>query len=489
MGNTLLWVRQALRLQDNPLLHKAVKLNQPILPVWFFSPEEMSPWQPGGASQWWLHHSLVRLTEAYQQHGLPLTLQRTNSVKESLLTLIEDYDISHVIYDISVEPALRRQAKDIEDTLGDMWVTVDGIHANTLLTPEQWLSQSGKPYQVYTPFWKHTSKQSIRPPFDFEDIAKQLPALKMDTCPASLSVDELGLLPTIPWDKEFYQAGWQPGETGAMQALNTFLNDGLAVYKTQRDVPYQSITSKLSPHLHFGEITPATIWKKTYQFVEAKRGEGTSLTSDEEHFLKEVMWREFAYNLLWYFPETPEKNLRPAFDEYPWANEPGQLAAWQQGKTGYPIVDAGMRELWHTGIMHNRVRMIVASFLIKHLRIDWRHGAAWFWDTLLDADLASNTLGWQWVAGSGADAAPYFRVFNPITQGKKFDTTGDYVRQWVPELANLPDDFIHCPWDAPALVLLEAGITLGITYPHPLVDHAEARQAALAGYELVKQAK
>jgi deoxyribodipyrimidine photo-lyase len=292
----------------------------------------------------------------------------------------------------------------------------------------------------------------------------------------------LDLLPTKPdWARGFV-ALWTPGESGASARLDQFLSEDLLGYKTGRDRPDQTHVSRLSPHLHFGEISPRQIW----QAVQRHCAMYPSHQADADKFLAEIGWREFSYQLLFHQPDLPEQNLNRAFDAYPWVDDTAQLEAWQKGQTGYPLVDAGMRELWHTGYMHNRVRMVVASFLIKHLRIHWKHGMDWFWDTLLDADLANNTASWQWVAGSGADAAPYFRIFNPTTQAQKFDPNGDYIRTWCPELAALPTKVIHAPAEAPALVLQEAGVRLGETYPHPIVDHKEARAAALAGYDLVK---
>ena len=296
--------------------------------------------------------------------------------------------------------------------------------------------------------------------------------------------DALGLLPVKPNWAEGWEDFWQPGEAGARIRLGAFLKTGLDGYGALRNRPDLPNVSRLSPHLHFGDISPRQVWHET----QAVMDKNSALAGDGMKFLSEIAWREFAHHLLYHFPALPSDNWKPAFDAYPWRESDGDLKRWQKGQTGYPIVDAGMRELWQTGYMHNRVRMIVASFLIKHLRLHWRHGEAWFRDTLLDADLANNSAGWQWVAGSGADAAPYFRIFNPISQGEKFDPEGNYVRSWVPELKALDTQYLFAPFDAPGEAMKKAGVVLGETYPLPMVDHAKARKAALDGYEAVKQA-
>jgi len=289
-------------------------------------------------------------------------------------------------------------------------------------------------------------------------------------------------LPQAPDWAEGWSDLWTPGAEGAHARLHHFLDKRVADYGDSRDMPGESATSGLSPHLHHGEISPRSVWHATQTWAE----EHPQSRGAADKFLAELGWREFSYHLLVFFPEIPGKAFKPAFDDFPWSGSQNHLRAWQRGQTGYPIVDAGMRELWATGYMHNRVRMVTASFLTKHLLIDWRAGERWFWDKLVDADLASNSCSWQWVAGSGADAAPYFRIFNPTTQGEKFDAAGEYVRRWVPELAQLPDKYLHKPWDAPAAVLQEAGLTLDEHYPKPIVDHREAREAALAAYGQIK---
>jgi deoxyribodipyrimidine photo-lyase len=317
-------------------------------------------------------------------------------------------------------------------------------------------------------------------------------ALAASTLPAGaaltpVSVDDLRLRPTKPdWAKEMATL-WTPGEAGARMQLGRFLEGAVKGYGDNRNRPDRISTSRLSPHLRFGEIGPRQIWHATRAAFES--GHASAKAYDVEKFLTEIGWREFSYHLLHQFPELANSNFQPKFDAFPWLDDAKALNAWQRGLTGYPIVDAGMRELWRTGWMHNRVRMIVGSFLVKHLLIDWRRGEDWFWDTLVDADPASNAASWQWVAGSGADAAPYFRIFAPVLQGEKFDPNGDYVRKYVPELAKLPKQHIHKPWAAPHPVLASAGITLGRDYPHPIVNHEDARKRALAAFKSISSAE
>jgi deoxyribodipyrimidine photo-lyase len=351
------------------------------------------------------------------------------------------------------------------------------------LLHEPWTiqNQSRKPFQVFTPFWKHCLTKP--------DPAEPLPAPRKITAPGqwskSLPIEALELEPRIKW-AEGMRAAWQPGEAGARGQLERFLSSAFENYSNGRNRPDLVGTSRLSPHLHFGEISPRQIWHGVRRMAE-KRGLSVVQWRNSQ-FLAEVGWREFAHHLLYHFPHTPAEPLRVGFKKFPWRRDASLLKAWQQGRTGYPIVDAGMRELWTTGWMHNRVRMIVASFLVKDLLLSWQEGAAWFWDTLVDADLAQNTLGWQWAAGCGADAAPYFRVFNPVSQGEKFDPQGDYVRKWCPELAKLSNTWLHQPWKAPDEVLAHCAIDPGRTYPKPIVCHAIAREVALEAFAKLKRA-
>ncbi|MDF3058899.1 MAG: deoxyribodipyrimidine photolyase, partial [Rariglobus sp.] len=372
----------------------------------------------------------------------------------------------------------------IERDLTTAGVEVKNFNSALLLDPHAITNKQGKPFQVFTPYWRHCLMQEMPGPFTIKAGGFAAPKV----WPASCALDDFGLLPAIPWDAGFHKA-WTPGETGAKKQLDAFVAEAMAAYDENRNFPAIAGTSRLSPHLHFGEIGPRQVWAAVKDLSEDSGVFPSSRGA--QVYLTEIGWREFAHHLLVHFPGTPTHPLREEFNRFPWAKDVGgeKLRAWQQGRTGYPIIDAGMRELWRTGWMHNRVRMVTASFLVKHLRLRWQEGAAWFWDTLVDADLANNTLGWQWSAGCGADAAPYFRIFAPVTQGEKFDADGAYVRRWVPEIAKLPDKFLHAPWTAPAGVLAQAGVTLGGNYPGPIVDHTTARAQALEAFKKSRQAK
>jgi deoxyribodipyrimidine photo-lyase len=474
MSVAIVWFRQDLRISDQPALSAAVASGLPVLPVYIWDPAGEGDWAPGACTKWWLHHSLTRLAESLQQLGSPLVIRRGASA-EVLRGLIQETGCTAVFWNRRYEPAVIERDTRIKAELKHLGCDVQSFNANLLVEPWEVQTQQGKPFQVFTPFWKAAQAQ-------LSQTGLQRPPGRLTSGPAvsSLQVSDLRLLPRIPWDAEF-PAHWTPGEVGSQQLLQRFLREAIPDYKQQRDFPAVAGTSRLSPHLHFGEISPRQIW-------QALTTAGISLEEPgPRHFLSELGWREFAHHVLYHFPHTPLHPLREAFSEFPWHAAPEQLKQWQRGETGYPIVDAGLRELWRTGWMHNRVRMIVGSFLTKDLLIPWQAGARWFWDTLLDADLANNTLGWQWVSGCGADAAPYFRVFNPISQGEKFDPDGRYVRRWCPELSRLPTQWIHQPWAAPASVLREAGVVLGQNYPEPMVDHAAAREVALAAFARIKK--
>jgi deoxyribodipyrimidine photo-lyase len=340
-------------------------------------------------------------------------------------------------------------------------------------------NQQGRAFQVFTAYWRACAK--LPRPSAPTAAPRRVPAPTV--WPASVSLGDLALEPSIDWAGGL-RAAWKPGVRGAAGKLRQFLNEGFTSYTTGRDRPDLAGTSRLSPHLHFGEISPRQVWHALRSRLVKSRSANADAAA--QAYLRDLGWREFAHHLLLHFPRTVAEPLRPQFARFPWSRDTRSLRAWQRGRTGYPIVDAGMRELWTTGWMHNRVRMIVASFLVKHLLIDWRAGAAWFWDTLVDADLANNTLGWQWVAGCGADAAPYFRIFNPVLQGRKFDPDGGYVRRWVPELAALPPEWIHAPWEAPQAVRGSASVRLGEHYPRPIVDHRFARDRALRALRSIR---
>jgi len=479
MPLTIVWFRQDLRLQDNPALAAALKGGAPVLPVYILDEAGEGRWPMGGATRWWLHHSLRRLDEALRDRGSRLLLAKGES-GAVLRALHGQTGATAVHWNRRYEPAVIARDKAIKAELTAAGVEAKSFNSALLFEPHTVQNKSGGPFQVFTPFWKHCLALPVDEPVRLVAGALASPA----KWPSSLELAELGLLPRSKWDAGL-AAAWQPGEAAALKRLKKFTAGAMTQYADQRNRPDADGTSALSPHLHFGELGPRQVWaavralSKDSGVFPANRG--------GQVFLSEVGWREFAYHLLYHFPQTPVQPLRAEFAAFPWRTDAKQLRAWQKGRTGYPIVDAGMRQLWQTGWMHNRVRMIVASFLVKHLRLSWQEGAAWFWDTLIDADLASNTLGWQWTAGCGADAAPYFRIFNPILQGAKFDPEGAYVRHWVPELERMPVEFIHSPWEAPMNVLAGAGLMLGRDYPHPMVDHGVARVAALTALKTIRR--
>ncbi|MEO1249726.1 MAG: deoxyribodipyrimidine photo-lyase, partial [Pseudomonadota bacterium] len=442
-----------------------------VIPVYILDEHSDGLRPIGSASRWWLHHSLCSLRESLPS----LRLMRGNPL-EVLSKLAKDTGADAVFWNRCYEPDIIRRDKHIKADLQAAGLSVQSFNGSLLHEPWEVETGQGGPFKVYSPFWRAAKAKDVAPP-----LAAPSP-IDTDQPKDPEGLDGWHLLPKNPDWSEGWDELWQPGEGGARKRLEGFLATGLKGYGTLRNRPDLPNVSRLSPHLHFGEISPRQIWHAT-AFVAAK---DPSLQKDADKFLSEVGWREFSYHLLYHFPTLPSSNWKPAFDNYPWRESAADLRAWQRGMTGYPIVDAGMRELWQTGYMHNRVRMVVASFLVKHLRLHWKQGEDWFWDTLLDADQANNAASWQWVAGSGADAAPYFRIFNPMTQGRKFDPDGTYVRRWCPELAKLDNTLIHAPFEASQGELEAASITLGQSYPRPIVDHAQARAAALDGYEAVK---
>jgi deoxyribodipyrimidine photo-lyase len=475
MSATLVWFRLDLRWEDQPALHAALERGRPIIPVFIWAPAEEGAWPPGGASRWWLHQSLRALDAGLRQLGSRLLL-RQGPTLETLQTLVKESGADAIFWNRRYEPAIMARDKSLKETLRARGLHVQSFNAALLFEPWILHNRSGAPFQVFTPFWKHCLTQPTPPPPVPAPAA--LPAPR--SWPPSLPLEALELEPKIDWAAGL-RAAWHPGPAGAAQQLDRFLSTAFARYNEGRNHPAIPGTSRLSPHLHFGEISPRQIWHRLSGWAKQQQPPLNNWAASQ--FVAELGWREFAYHLLYHFPHTPEEPLRAAFKHFPWRPDPGDaLRAWQKGRTGYPIVDAGMRELWATGWMHNRVRMIAGSFLVKDLLLDWRHGARWFWDTLVDADLASNSLGWQWVAGCGADAAPYFRIFNPVMQGEKFDPEGHYVRRWVPELSQLPARWIHRPWEAPPDVLAHAGVELDRTYPRPIVNHAIAREVALEAF-------
>ena len=463
----IVWFRRDLRLDDNPAFVAALERGGPILPVYLHAPGEEGAWAPGGASRWWLHHALKSLEAALAERKLPLVVRRGPSL-EALETLLDETGADAVVWNRRYEPAIIERDTQIKAKLKERGVSAWSGNASLIWEPHEVRNKQGNPFKVYTPFWRHLRTLAPSPPVVLPDTEATPP----DPAPAGVAIEELGLLPALDWDAGFAER-WNPTLEGASEALESFLDGPVERYTSRRDRPALRGTSRLSPFLAHGQLGPRQVWA-------AAHASGASDTKDGFKYLSEIGWREFAYHLLVHFPHTPTEALNGAYSHFPWAPDEAYLEAWQKGRTGYPIVDAGMRELWHTGWMHNRVRMIVASLLVKHLLQPWQDGARWFWDTLVDADLASNTMGWQWSAGSGADAAPYFRIFNPMLQGEKFDPKGVYVRRWVPELKDLPDKHLHTPWEAPAEVLAKAGVKLGDTYPRPIIEHKAGRARALA---------
>jgi len=464
----LVWLRNDLRLDDNPALQAARKRHRRLLPVFILEPED-EPEAPGAAARVWLHHSLARLQEALSAAGSRLLLLRGEALPR-LRELAGETGASALYWNRRYEPAAVARDRAIKAGLD---LECHSFNARLLVEPWSVATGAGRPYRVFTPFWKSVRLQldSIQP----VPTLRRLPPAP--AAPGGLSLDALGLVPQHPWATRM-MTHWRPGEAGAQATLRRFLDQALADYPPNRDLPAVAGTSRLSPHLHFGEIGPRRILEAVRRHLSKHPGDGEAA----EAFLRQLGWREFAYHLLFHFPHTLHAPMDRRFEAFPWRRDPQQLSAWQQGRTGIPLVDAGMRELWATGWMHNRVRMLVASLLTKNLAQPWQAGADWFRDTLVDADAANNSLGWQWTAGCGADAAPFFRIFNPVTQGRRFDPEGDYVRRWVPELARVPARWIHEPWAAPAEVLAESGVRLGHDYPEPIVDLRSSREAALAAW-------
>lgn len=474
---SIVWFRNDLRIDANPALNKALQSTHPVMCVYLYENGLDGVREPGGASKWWLNKSLKSLDEALKQEDGCLHLKRCNgkTPQQVFETLTEQYDVQGIYWNRRYAPEYRSIDQNVKD-----WAKASGIEAesfNGSLLCEPWEIQTndGNPYKVFTPFWKSLSKTyerthpEERPTGHFLNIAGE-------------DRGDWALHPTCPDWSGGLEKTWTPGETGAKKRLKAFLDDTLEGYSDSRDRPNKVGTSMLSPHLAFGEISPQQIWSAT----KHKMDQNSALESDGWAFLREIGWRDFSYTLLYQAENLIKKNWNSRFDAFEWVDDDAGLDAWRKGQTGYPIVDAGMRQLWETGWMHNRVRMIVGSFLVKHLRIHWQKGETWFWDTLVDADTANNPASWQWIAGSGADAAPYFRIFNPMTQGEKFDPDGNYVRKWVPELKKLPQKYLNQPWEASGPTLRDAGIELGKHYPKPIVEHKRAREKALEAYENTK---
>ncbi|TNE62349.1 MAG: deoxyribodipyrimidine photo-lyase [Alphaproteobacteria bacterium] len=475
----LVLMNGGLRLDDQPALAAAERAGVPVIPVYILDDAVHGEWKPGAASRWWLMKSLEALGRSFEAIGSRLILRAGGTV-HMVEALLEATGAKSVFMLRGYSPAARWTEAALHDMCKVRGVTCRRFAGSLLLEPEQVATGAGTPYTVFTPFWRRC-RELIE---DIEPTPAPLRLRAPEVWPESADMAELNLAPKPAFWADPIAASWVPGENGGRLMLDRFVADVMAGYQRTRDLPGQEGTSRLSPYLAFGEISVRRVWRRCRAFATAFE----TAESGAAAYLREIGWREFATHLLFHFPDLPEQPLRDQFKAFPWRQGPGDaLTEWQKGLTGFPIVDAGMRELWQTGWMHNRVRMIVASFLVKDLLWHWRDGAAWFWDTLVDADLANNTMGWQWVAGCGPDAAPYFRIFNPVTQGEKFDPKGTYVREFVPELADLPDEYIHKPFEAPALVLKAAGVTLGGNYPKPMVDRRLSRERALAALGSIKK--
>lgn len=481
MSTAIVWFRRDLRLADHPALTAAAANHQHVVPVYIHAPDEEGHWAPGGASRWWLHHSLTALQGSLAALGLPLVVRQGESLA-MLRALAKETGATAVYWSRLYEPKITARDAHIKAALREDGLTAESSNAALLFEPWQTQTGSGDPYRVFTPFWKNCAAR-----LDLQPAPLPVPATISGPAktPEGMAIAALDLLPKIPWAGGLAEH-WTPGEAGAMDRLEAFLDGPVPAYHDDRNRPDLDATSRLSPHLHFGEISPRQALAATRAAV--LRGGRPGLAGGAEHFLREIGWREFNHHLLFHFPHTTDAPLDRRFAELVWRTDAQLLAAWQRGRTGYPIVDAGMRELWHTGYMHNRVRMVAASLLVKNLGQSWLEGARWFWDTLVDADLPNNTAGWQWTAGCGADAAPYYRIFNPVLQTERFDPHRRYLRRWLPEIAALPDAWIHRPWEAPAEVWRAAGLTPGKEYPMPAVDLRASRDAALQAYETVKVA-
>ncbi len=464
----IVWFRQDLRITDNPALHRAAQQGD-VLPLYILDDENAGPHKMGAASRVWLHHALSDLNKSLDDN---LHFYHGNA-KDIILDIVKKYDIKGVYWNRCYEPWRIERDKNIKEALSDL--DAQSFNASLLWEPWQALKEDGTPYKVFTPFYRKGCLSNAPPPREALPKPKPLKfANKLKDCK---KINDFNLLPSINWHENLVK-DWEISEKGAQARLNDFMDEGLKGYKEGRNFPAQTHVSRLSPYLHWGQISPHQIWHEAQS-----RGDG----KDIDHFLSEIGWREFSHSLLYHFPDLPRKNLQGKFDNFPWADDSKNLKAWQTGQTGYPIVDAGMRELYETGYMHNRVRMIVGSFLVKNLLLHWHHGESWFWDCLFDADLANNSASWQWIAGCGADAAPYFRIFNCVTQGEKFDKQGEYTRKYVPELKNMPDEYLFKPWEAPPGVLKMAGVTLGETYPNPIVDVKASRERALEAFQSLKE--
>lgn len=475
MTTAIVWLRRDLRIDDNPALNHALAESERVIPLYIHTPEEESPWQPGAASRWWLHHSLKALEASLRRRGSGLVIRRGAS-GAVLREVARQAGAGLVCWNRLYEPSARSRDGETKKILAGAGIRAVDHPGSLLREPWEVAKDDGTPYRVFTPFWRRYLLTG--PEAAPQDGPAELPPLPRGL--VSLSAQDLDLIPGIPWHREFGDH-WQPGEAGAMARLGDFIGrSAVFEYGQERDLPGQDGVSGLSAHLHFGEITARRVWHDVLGAAGGLGGAGEHGVPEQVRpFLRQLAWRDFAHHVLYHEPDTTEAPFDRRYELFVWDENPELLLAWQQGRTGIPLVDAGMRQLWRTGWMHNRVRMLAASVLTKNGLVHWLHGARWFWDTLVDADLANNTMGWQWTAGCGVDAVPYFRVFSPARQGERFDPRGDYVRTWVPELGAMPSRHIHEPWRAPESVLRQAGVVLGEDYPRPVVNLAAGRAEAL----------
>lgn len=465
MGKTIVWLRKDLRLHDHPALVEAAAHGE-VLPV-FILPETHH-----AASNWWLHHSLLEMIESFKKRNVQFVIRKGEPV-EQLMKLVQESEADQLVFNELYDPESREVERQLAEACEKQRVQLRSFQGVLLVAPDAIFNKTDKPYKVFTPFWKRLRQELIASPLAIPEL------LPTKTEVSSLMASEWGLLSEYPWYDKLNEH-WKPGEAAAIECWETFKDNGISDYKEGRDFPAKPAVSSLSPYLAWGNISVRSLWHSALAAADHVDNEQV------EAFIRQLAWRDFAHYQLLYFPHMLTKPVRPEFEKFPWQPAGSQLEAWKKGNTGYTLVDAGMRELWETGSMHNRVRMVAASFLIKHLLIDWREGMAWFEDTLVDLDIANNSMGWQWVAGSGFDASPYFRVFNPILQAEKFDGDALYIKKWLPELTDMPVKYVFQPADAPDEVLQAAGVKIGITYPAPIVDHPAARVRALAAYDVCK---
>ncbi len=478
----IVWFREDLRLEDNPAFFTACQKAKHIIPVYIFDDQNSGRWPLGAASRWWLERSLTSLAQQLKRHGNELLFFKGDAL-EVLSKIAARSNAAAVYWNRLYGPAQIERDKKVKSTLRQSGIDAVSLKGNVLIEPWKVLNKSDQPYKVFTPYWNRVKQLLVNQPPSIYPLLDAIPSAPKKL-PDSMTIKSLKLYTgDVDWARDFPDY-WQPGVGGAKNLKNTFIDAAIDNYSNQRDLPDVDGTSRLSPHLHFGELSVNQLWFDIWQSLQS---ESQATQQQLWSYLRQLVWRDFSQYLLFHFKQIDEQPFRPEFTEFPWQHDQQSLQLWQQGKTGYPLVDAGMRQLWRAGWMHNRVRMVCASFLTKHLLIHWHHGANWFWDTLVDADLANNSCGWQWVAGCGADAAPYFRIFNPITQSKKFDAKGNYIRRWVPELAGLDTKYIHEPWLATEAKGKQTGLELNQNYPHIIIEHSFARQRALQAYAQMRR--